>query len=78
MTRYTAYAIQNPVNDVRCEPIGQHTKTGKWAGAINLYHAGVFHTTLVSSEPAFESSEAAVACMKDVVRQVKALDLAVA
>ena len=78
MTRYTAFVIQNPSNDIRCEPYSQHKKTKKWAGAINLYHDGFLHTTLVSSEATFESSEAAVAYMEDVVKQVKALDLAVA
>ena len=78
MTLYTALVIQNPANDIRCEPYSQHKKTKKWAGAINLYHTESFHTTLLSSEPIFESSEAAVAYMEDVVKQVKALDLAVA
>jgi hypothetical protein len=78
MTLYTALVIQNPSSDIRCEPYGQHKETGKWSGAINLYHDGVFHTTLVSSEPTFESPEATVACMEDVVKQVKSLDLAVA
>ena len=78
MTLYTALVIQNPSNDIRCEPYGQHKKTRKWSGAINLCRDGFLHTTLVSSEPTFESSEAAVAYMEEVVKQVKAFDLAVA
>ena len=78
MTLITALTIKNNIEGIRCEPYGQDKETGKWAGAINLYHSEVFHTTLVSSNPEFESSKAAVAFMEDVVRQVRALDLAAA
>jgi len=77
MTRYTALVIQNEDNDIRCEPYCQHKETKKWAGAVNLYHDGFFHTTLLSSEAIFESSEASVAYMKDVVQQVRAADVLV-
>lgn len=75
MTRYTALVIQNTDNDIRCEPYGQHKETKKWAGAVNLYHDGFFHITLLSSEPVFESSKASVAYMKDVVTQVRATNM---
>jgi len=75
MKRYTALVIQNEENDIRCEALGRDAKTGKWAGAVTLYHDGHLHTTLLSSEPTFESSEAAVAYMEDIVRQVRAADV---
>lgn len=75
MTLYTALIIQNQDNDIRCEPYGQHNETKKWAGAINLYHDGIFHITLLSSEPVFESSEASVAYLENVVKQVRAADV---
>lgn len=75
MTLYTALVIQNEENDIRCEPYYQHKETGKWAAAINLYHNGFFHTTLLSSEPIFESSEATVAYMENVVKQVRCADV---
>lgn len=77
MTRYTALGIQSQDNDIRCEPCGQHKDTGKWAGAVNLYHDGFFHTTLLSSQPTFDSSELAIAAMEDVVQQVRKADLSV-
>ena len=73
MTRYTVLVVQDCDNDIRCELYGgQHRKTKKWAGAINLYHGGFFHTTLLSSEPVFESSELAVMYMEDLVKQIRA------
>lgn len=75
MTRYTALVIQNPDNDIHCEIYNQNEEAKKWAGAINLYHDGSFHTTLLSSELIFDSPEAAVAYMEDVVKQVRATEL---
>jgi hypothetical protein len=73
----TALTIQNQGSNIHCEPYGQHKDTGKWAGAINLYHDGFFHTTLLSSEATFDSSELAVKAMEDVVQQVRKADLSV-
>ncbi|MBT4277166.1 hypothetical protein HOD96_00240 [Candidatus Falkowbacteria bacterium] len=75
MTRYTALVIQNKDNDIRCEPYGQDKKTGKWAGAVNIYHDGFFHTTLLSTNPAFDSPEKAVIFTKSVVKNIRATDL---
>jgi hypothetical protein len=75
MTFYTALVIQDQDNDIRCEPYSQHKETKKWAGAVNLYRDGFFHITLLSSEPVFESSEASVAYMEDVVTQIRASNL---
>ena len=36
-----------------------------------------FHTTLLSSEPVFESSKASIAYMEDVVKQIRAADVLV-
>ena len=75
MTRYTALVIKNEDNDIRCEPYGKHKESGKWAAAINLYHGGFFHTTLLSTDPAFESSEESVAYMNGVVQYVRSVDV---
>ncbi|MBI2099328.1 hypothetical protein HYT45_02875 [Candidatus Uhrbacteria bacterium] len=72
MTLYTALVIQNQGNNIRCESIGRDKKTGKWAGAINLYHDGSFHTMLVSSKPIFKSSSEAVKHMREIVRKIRA------
>jgi hypothetical protein len=75
MNLHAALTIQNPDNDIRCEGYGQDRKTKKWAGAINLYHDGHFHTTLLSSESVFDSEEAAIKAMEGVVSSIRAIDL---
>jgi hypothetical protein len=72
---YTALVIQTEGNDIRCEPYRQDEATGKWAGAINLYHDGHFHTTLLSSNQIYDSSEDAVKGMEKVVAEVRAMKL---
>lgn len=72
---YTALTIQNSDNDIRCEPYSQCKTTGHWAGAINLYHDGCFHTTLLSSEQVHQSEELAIATMKNLLEQISTTDL---
>lgn len=72
---YSALAIQGNGDDIVCEPYGQHKETHKWAGAINLYKDGFFHTTLLSSEPVYDTRELAIEGMKEVVEAVRAMDL---
>ncbi len=67
--------IQSQGENVVCEPYGQHKETGKWAGAVNLYHDGSFHTTLLSSEPVYDTKEGAIEGMKTVVEQIRKIDL---
>jgi len=74
MNLYTAFVIQNLDNDIRCKSYGKLEDTDKWAGAINLYHGGFFHTTLISSNHVFSSPEVAVLAMESIVDQVRALD----
>lgn len=71
----TAMTIQGQGDNIVCEPLGQHRETGKWAGVINLYKGGFFHTTLLSSEPIFSTREEAISEMKEVVRLVREMDL---
>jgi hypothetical protein len=75
LTLYTVLIIKNEANDVRSEPCYEHRETGKWAGAINLYHAGFFHTTLLSSNSTFDSSEASVAYMNGVINHIRSLNI---
>ncbi len=70
-----ALIIQGQGDNVVCEPYGQSRKNSKWAGAINLYKEGHFHTTLVSSQPVFDTAEKATQFMETLVAQVRALDL---
>ena len=67
--------IQSQGDNIVCEVYGQDKETEKWAGAINLYKEGFFHTTLISSNPTFNTSEQAVAYMEKVVRQTRASDI---
>ena len=75
MTLYTVLLIKNEENDIRCESYGRSKKNDKWVGAINLYHDGFFHTTLISSDSVFKTENGAVAYMQEIVKQVRALDL---
>ena len=75
MTRRTALVIQNKDNDIRCEPYGQHEETEKWAGMVSLYRNGSLHEMLLTSEPKFDSSNAAVIAMQDVVKQIRSTNL---
>lgn len=75
MTLLTVLTIQEGGDNIRCEVLGQDRKTGKWAGAVNLYYEDNLHTPLLTSNAEYDSREAAVATMEDVVRQVRAIDL---
>lgn len=75
MTLITVLTIQNLDNDIRCETYGLHAQTKKWAGAINLYHNGIFHTTLLSSDPIYESADASVVHMEDVVQRIRDINV---
>ncbi len=72
---YTAFTIQNPDNDIRCESYDQCEATGKCAGAINLYHNDHFHTTLLSSQQIHDSEKMAIIAMKNVVKQIREANL---
>ncbi len=71
ISRYSALAIHNKENDIRCEVGGQHKETKKWSAVINLYHGGFFHTTIISSVAEFESPEIAVEHMKTIVEAIR-------
>jgi len=72
---YTALVIQSVDNDIRCEIYGSDGK-GKYAGAINLYHDGHLHTTLLSTGLIYGSEKDAIEGMEGVVKQVRAINLA--
>ena len=72
---HSTMVIQGNGDNIVCEPYGQHKETGKWAGAINLYKEGYFHTTVVSSEPDFDTSDDAVNYMKRVVEKVREINI---
>jgi hypothetical protein len=70
-----AMIIQSQGDNIVCEVYGQSKETGKWAGAINLYEEGFFHTTLISSQTIFDTKKMAVECMEGVVEIAKKIDL---
>lgn len=70
-----ALIIQGQGDNIVCEPYGQSREDSKWAGAINLYKEGHFHTTLISSQPVFDTAEKAVEFMEGVVAEVRTLNL---
>lgn len=75
LTRLSVMTIQGNGDNIVCEVFGHDRQTKKWAGAINLYKDGFFHTTVVSSSAAFDTAEKAVAFMKEIVQEVRKLDL---
>ena len=74
ISRWTALVIQDEGNDIRCEVFGQPSEDGKFAGAVNQYHGGYLHTTLLSSKPMYNSAEQAVVAMEQVVTEIRAID----
>ena len=75
ISRYTAMVIQNPKNDICCRALGEDKESGKWVGTIDQFKEGHFHTTLVSSNPIFESAKLAVLEMERIVKKIKDLKL---
>ena len=75
VTLINAMIIRGQGDNIVCEVYGQSEETDKWAGAINLYKDGFFHRTLISFDPVFNTEEEAVTYMKEVVKEVRSIDL---
>jgi len=75
MTRWTALAIYEGGDDIKCEVGGPCTEEGKFTGWIQLYRDGILHTPLLSSNPVFDDAESAKRAMEKIVADVRALSL---
>jgi len=73
VSRISALTVHNPDNDIRVEVLGQHKETGKWAGAINLYKDNCLHSTVISSQAVYDTQEAAIKEMQEVVDAIRAM-----
>jgi hypothetical protein len=72
---YTFLIIQNPDNDLRCEPYSKNEQTGLWSAAIYLFHNGVLHTTVLSTSEQFLSPKIATLYMRGLLLKLKEVDL---
>lgn len=70
----TALTIQNNGDDIVCSS-GEDKKSKKWKGFIHLYKEGRFHCELISTDPAFDSSQLAEQRMQKLVEDIRKLDL---
>ncbi len=76
MTRLTAMIIQTRGDDVKVDA-GGPDDNGKWTGWINLYKAGEYDHALISTESIYNTREAAITAIEDVINKVKDLDLSI-
>lgn len=77
LSMMSALMIQGNGDNVKCEAGGPHKETGKWAGWINLYKHGDFHTAIVSTQGIYDSKEEALKAMEALVEEVREMDLLV-
>ena len=75
ISRMSAMMIQgsDPEN-IKCLA-GGPSKEGKYAGWIQLWKNGSYHTDIVSTQGIFDSKKEAVKHMKDLVKEIRKLDL---
>ena len=75
MTYLTALIIQERPQDIVCTAGGPN-KNGKWAGWINLHKPnGDYDHPLISTNAVYDSKRKAIKAMKDLVKEVMAMDL---
>ena len=72
VTRVTAMMIQGNVKDLKIDTDKQN---GKWAGHINLYKLGQFHTELASTTYIHRSDKEASDAAQIIIDEVCKLDL---
>lgn len=70
--KVTALMIQGNVENLKVETDKQN---GKWAGHINLYKLGQFHTTLLSTTYQYKSFKEAEEETQKIIDLVCELDL---
>ncbi len=80
ITRLIVMTIQGWPETESTDTDGLYATAGQtrgelWAGALYLVKRGDVHTLLVSTKPIHESKEAAVASIRELVTEMKALDL---
>jgi len=74
MTRITALEIQTNGEDIKCTA-SEKTTNGKHVGWIELYRNGELHKPLINTEAVYDSKKDAIRAMKEVVREVRKMDL---
>jgi hypothetical protein len=72
MTRLTAIIIRTRGDDIRCDAGGPN-RDGKWTGWVTLYNGDDYDHELLSTQPVYDSKDAAVAAVQEVVRVVRAM-----
>ena len=74
MTRLTGLIIQTNGENVVCDSAGPD-KFGKYAGWISLFKDGSYHSSLLSTNGIYDSTEEAEKKMKNLVEEIRAMDL---
>ncbi len=70
----TALTIKNNGDNIVCSA-GQDANAQKWCGFIHLLKDGHVHCEVLSTIPFFDSKEAAEQHMKDLVKEIREMDL---
>ena len=73
MTRLTAMIIQSRGDDVFCR--ATLSANDKYEGWICLYRNGRYDHDLLSTDAIYDTKKAAVEAMKDVVKEIRSMDL---
>lgn len=71
ISRLTVLMIQN--NEVKVSPY--HAPNGKWAGRIFMMKNGMEHCILISTTDIFDTEEAAVQNMEDLIKEVRNIQI---
>lgn len=76
ISKIDAAVIQTRGDDVRCEVGGPSTRPetlGKYVGWVMLYNGDEFDHPIVSTKPVFDTAEEALACVQDLVKEIRAM-----
>ena len=75
ISRLDAMIIQSRGDDIKVQA-GGPSKDGKWAMWIMLYNGEEYDHPILSTQAVFDTEEAAIQHGKDLVAEIRALDLA--
>lgn len=71
----TALTIQGNSEEDLYTTSARDNTTEKWSALLYLLHEGHIHSTVLSTKPVFETQEAAETHMRDLVKEVRSMDL---
>jgi hypothetical protein len=77
MTVLTALIIQTRGKDIHCDAGGPDKTNKKYCGWLTLYNGDEYDHELVSTDPVFDTAEAAKKYMQDLVAEVRKMDLSI-